>query len=126
MTSEVDEPSKQPQSSPLFKKGWLKPFPFEKAYGALGEMWGSGEIILDNVESMGLDMGDNGGDNGIVNFIKTKIFGKIEIKAWQLFTDKLHLREVLRDYCIQSAFVVVVETTNNKKYTVRCNNERCY
>ncbi|KAL2921606.1 A-kinase anchor protein 4 [Bienertia sinuspersici] len=59
-------------------------------------------------------------------FYQDKDFGKIEIKAWQLFTDELHLREVLRDCYIQSGFAVVVETANNKEYTVRCNDERCY
>ncbi|KAL2934933.1 Polyribonucleotide nucleotidyltransferase [Bienertia sinuspersici] len=52
-------------------------------------------------------------------------FGKIEIKAWQLYTDKYHLREVIRDYCIQSGFVVFLEVASNHKYTVRCNDERC-
>ncbi|KAL2935023.1 Alpha-methylacyl-CoA racemase [Bienertia sinuspersici] len=42
-------------------------------------------------------------------FYKEKEFGKIEIKAWKLYTDKYHLRDVIRDYCIQSGFDVVVE-----------------
>ncbi|KAL2900279.1 Uracil-DNA glycosylase, partial [Bienertia sinuspersici] len=58
-------------------------------------------------------------------FYKEKAFGKIEIKAWQLYTDKYHLRDVIRDYCIQSGFVVVVEVASNHKYTIRCNDERC-
>ena len=29
-----------------------------------------------------------------------KGFGNIEIKEWQIFTHKQHLRDVIRDYCI--------------------------
>lgn len=58
-------------------------------------------------------------------YYQEKEFGNIELKPWQLFTDKQHLREVLRDFCIQSGFAVVVDTANNRKYTVQCNDERC-
>ncbi|XP_021729409.1 uncharacterized protein LOC110696431 [Chenopodium quinoa] len=53
-------------------------------------------------------------------------FGKIVIKPWQLFTNKQHLRDVVRDYCIQSGFSVVVLKASNLRWTVKCsasNNE---
>ncbi|KAL2926493.1 Acetyl-coenzyme A carboxylase carboxyl transferase subunit alpha [Bienertia sinuspersici] len=37
----------------------------------------------------------------------------------------MHLRDVVRDYCIQSGFSIVVEKASNWVYTVRCNDERC-
>ncbi|KAL2934812.1 Transposase for insertion sequence element IS905 [Bienertia sinuspersici] len=52
-------------------------------------------------------------------------FGKITIKPWQLFTDKQHLRDVVRDYCIQTGFSIIVEKANNKKWTVLCSDEGC-
>ncbi|KAL2925032.1 1-deoxy-D-xylulose-5-phosphate synthase [Bienertia sinuspersici] len=52
-------------------------------------------------------------------------FGHIILKPWQLFTDKMHLRDVVRDYCIQSGFSIVVEKASNWVYTVRCSDERC-
>lgn len=52
-------------------------------------------------------------------------FGKIEIKPWQLFTDKQHLRDVVRDYAIQSAFSVVVDKANNLRWTVTCSSPHC-
>ncbi|KAL2901169.1 tRNA-2-methylthio-N(6)-dimethylallyladenosine synthase [Bienertia sinuspersici] len=52
-------------------------------------------------------------------------FSKITIKPWQLFTDKQHLRDVVRDYCIQTGFSIIVQKANNKKWTVLCSDERC-
>ncbi|KAL2892423.1 Zinc finger CCHC domain-containing protein 12 [Bienertia sinuspersici] len=52
-------------------------------------------------------------------------FGKIVLKPWQLFTDKQHLRDVVRDYCIQCGFSVIVPRANNSKYTVICSSGNC-
>ena len=52
-------------------------------------------------------------------------FGNIIIKPRQLFTDKKHLRDVVRDYCIQSGFAIVVQKANNKKWTVICSDVNC-
>ncbi|CAO2840852.1 unnamed protein product [Amaranthus hypochondriacus] len=46
-------------------------------------------------------------------------FGAIVLKPWQLFIDKQHLRDVVRDYCIQCGFSVVVVRAKNHRYTVR-------
>ncbi|KAL2899231.1 putative surface protein bspA-like [Bienertia sinuspersici] len=54
-----------------------------------------------------------------------KKWGDIVLKPWQLFTDKQHLRDVLRDYCIQCGFSVIVLSANNIKYTVTCSSEGC-
>ncbi|XP_010684421.1 uncharacterized protein LOC104898982 [Beta vulgaris subsp. vulgaris] len=50
---------------------------------------------------------------------------QIEIKPWQLFTDKQHLRDVVRDYAIQSGFSVVVDKANNFRWTVTCSSPHC-
>ncbi|KAL2933779.1 Replicase polyprotein 1a [Bienertia sinuspersici] len=52
-------------------------------------------------------------------------FGKITIKPWQLFTDKQHLRDVVRDYCIQTGFSIIMQKANNRKWTILCSDERC-
>ncbi|KAL2942689.1 Transposase for insertion sequence element IS905, partial [Bienertia sinuspersici] len=52
-------------------------------------------------------------------------FGKITIKPWQLFTDKQHLRDVVRDYCIQTGFSIIMQKANNLKWTVLCSDESC-
>ncbi|KAL2902276.1 Zinc finger CCHC domain-containing protein 12 [Bienertia sinuspersici] len=78
----------------------------------LGDLAGEGDLVWDDdCEDM-----DNYLQRLYRNseFYQDKDFRKIEIKEWQLFIDKLHLREVLRDYCIQSGFVVVVETANTR------------
>ncbi|KAL2944951.1 Zinc finger CCHC domain-containing protein 12 [Bienertia sinuspersici] len=56
---------------------------------------------------------------------KEEEFGKIEIKPWQIFTEKQHLRDTMRDYCIQNRFSIVVQKANNKIYTVLCSDQRC-
>ncbi|KAL2923288.1 Ribosome maturation factor RimP [Bienertia sinuspersici] len=52
-------------------------------------------------------------------------FGKIEIKPWQLFTDKQHLRDVIRDYAIQCGFSIIVDKANNSRYTIQCSADNC-
>ncbi|KAL2936838.1 EF-hand calcium-binding domain-containing protein 11 [Bienertia sinuspersici] len=52
-------------------------------------------------------------------------WSEIVLKPWQLFTDKQHLRDVLRDYYIQCGFSVIVLSVNNIKYTVICSSEGC-
>ena len=54
-----------------------------------------------------------------------KGFGNIVIKEWQLFTDKQHLRDVIRDYCIQTGFSEVVDKACKLRYTVRCSDANC-
>ncbi|KAL2944424.1 Sialidase [Bienertia sinuspersici] len=46
--------------------------------------------------------------------------GKIKLKPWQLFVDKDHLKEVLRDYCLQEGFALVVQKGDNGRYTAEC------
>lgn len=52
-------------------------------------------------------------------------FGKIGLKPWQIFMDKQHLRDVVRDYCIQSGFSIIVASANNLKYNVICRDMNC-
>ncbi|KAL2896048.1 Tagatose-6-phosphate kinase [Bienertia sinuspersici] len=57
---------------------------------------------------------------------KRKLFCRASQKwrtPWQLFIDKQHLRDVVRDYCIQYGFSVIVEKANNSRYTIRCTDE---
>ncbi|XP_057518427.1 uncharacterized protein LOC130799342 [Amaranthus tricolor] len=56
---------------------------------------------------------------------KDKGFENIVIKEWQLFTDKQHLRDVIRDYCIQSGFSVVVDKADRLRYTISCSEAKC-
>ncbi|KAL2895102.1 hypothetical protein RDABS01_011011 [Bienertia sinuspersici] len=52
-------------------------------------------------------------------------WGKIELEPWQLFTDKLYLRNIVRDYAIQCGFSIVVDKANNSRYTVQCAAQNC-
>ncbi|KAL2931317.1 ADP-ribosylation factor 6 [Bienertia sinuspersici] len=51
-------------------------------------------------------------------------FGHIVSKPCQLFTNKMHLRDVVRDNCIQPGFSIMVNKDSNWVYIVRCNDER--
>ncbi|KAL1805200.1 hypothetical protein ACET3Z_028268 [Daucus carota] len=42
-----------------------------------------------------------------------KEFGKIQLRPWMLFMDKAHLKSVVRDYCIQEGFAIVVDAAHN-------------
>ncbi|XP_021744262.1 uncharacterized protein LOC110710294 [Chenopodium quinoa] len=55
----------------------------------------------------------------------TMEFGKIILKPWQLFMDKAQLRDAVGDYCIQCGFSIIVDKTNNSRYTVQCGAENC-
>ncbi|XP_021740882.1 uncharacterized protein LOC110707185 [Chenopodium quinoa] len=52
-------------------------------------------------------------------------FGRIVSKPWQLFINKQHLRDVVRDYCIQCGFVIIVYYASNSRYIVRCSDAHC-
>ncbi|KAL2941354.1 hypothetical protein RDABS01_029704 [Bienertia sinuspersici] len=52
-------------------------------------------------------------------------FGRISIKDMVMFIDKKNVRDVVRDYCIQNGFSIVVDKANNKDWTVRCSEEGC-
>ncbi|KAL2892888.1 BRCA1-A complex subunit RAP80 [Bienertia sinuspersici] len=56
---------------------------------------------------------------------KDEGYGNIIPKPWLLFTEKQQLRDVIRNYYIQSGFSVVVERASNHQYTVRCSDQRC-
>lgn len=47
------------------------------------------------------------------------------LKPWQLFLNKQHLKEVIKDYCIQSGFSIVVDRANNNFYTILCSALHC-
>ncbi|XP_021713595.1 uncharacterized protein LOC110681779 [Chenopodium quinoa] len=89
----------------------------------------SGAIIHDNFAEV-FDDGDDD-DNYFMRLYrngelyKDEEFGKIILKPWKLFTDKQHLRDVVRDYCIQCGFFVVVDRATNLRYTVLCSAEGC-
>ncbi|KAL2926282.1 DNA ligase, partial [Bienertia sinuspersici] len=59
------------------------------------------------------------------NMYEEQKWGDILLKPWNLFTDKQHLRDVLRDYCIQCGFSIIILSANNIKYTVSCATEGC-
>lgn len=56
---------------------------------------------------------------------KDEEFGKIVIKEWKLFTDKQHFRDVVKDYCIQCGFSVIIDYANNSRYTIICSDQDC-
>ncbi|KAL2930197.1 Copper-exporting P-type ATPase [Bienertia sinuspersici] len=82
-----------------------------------GPIW---EDECDDIENYMAKLYKNG------EIYKDQEFGKIEIRPWQIYTDKQHLRDVVRDYCIQSGFSIVVEKANNQIYTARCSDETCF
>ncbi|KAL2925237.1 Formimidoylglutamase [Bienertia sinuspersici] len=49
-------------------------------------------------------------------------WGKIFLKARMLFNDKQHFKKVLRDYCIQCGFGIVVEKSSLTRFTATCLN----
>ncbi|XP_021747291.1 uncharacterized protein LOC110712855 [Chenopodium quinoa] len=51
--------------------------------------------------------------------------GRIRLRAWQLFMDKDHFRDVLRDFCVQEGFSLVVKKADNDRYTAECADLRC-
>ncbi|KAL2930826.1 Inactive 7-epi-sesquithujene synthase [Bienertia sinuspersici] len=51
--------------------------------------------------------------------------GKIRLKPWQLFVDKDHLKDVIRDFCIQEGFSLVVVKADNERYIEECADIRC-
>ena len=56
---------------------------------------------------------------------KDEGFGKIVLKPWQLFIDKQHLRDIVRDYCIQCGFAIIVDYASNFRYSVSCSDMSC-
>ena len=54
-----------------------------------------------------------------------KEFGKIQLRPWMLFMDKAHLKSVVRDYCIQEGFAIVVDAAHNIRYRCSCSSEVC-
>ncbi|KAL2893341.1 hypothetical protein RDABS01_009250 [Bienertia sinuspersici] len=61
----------------------------------------------------------------ISEMFKDEGYGKIVLKPWKIFLDKNHLKDVIRDYCIQSGFSIVVERANNRMYTILCSALNC-
>ncbi|XP_021849008.1 uncharacterized protein [Spinacia oleracea] len=97
----------------------------------------TGMVVVDNydpyVDDVWVDDGvDDDGDGNYFaklyrngEMFEEKENVKIELKPWHLFCDKNHLRDVVRDYCIQRGFSVVVDRANNSIYTVYCSAEGC-
>ncbi|XP_056691972.1 uncharacterized protein [Spinacia oleracea] len=97
----------------------------------------TGMVVMDNYDPYAADVwvDDGEDDDGDGNYFaklyrngemfEEKEDGKIELKPWQLFCDKNHLRDVVRDYCIQRGFSVVVDRANNSIYIVYCSAEGC-
>ncbi|KAK9733693.1 hypothetical protein RND81_04G085100 [Saponaria officinalis] len=73
--------------------------------------------------------GDDGGyiSQALANgeLYDDKEFGSIMLRPWQLFLDKQHFRYVLRDFCIQEGFYVIVHKTYHKRYTADCATANC-
>ncbi|KAL2928480.1 Altered inheritance of mitochondria protein 23 mitochondrial [Bienertia sinuspersici] len=51
--------------------------------------------------------------------------GKVRLRQWQLFVDKDHFKDVLRDFCVQEGFSLVVRKADNERYTAECADVRC-
>ncbi|KAL2903517.1 Phosphoenolpyruvate carboxylase [Bienertia sinuspersici] len=73
---------------------------------------------VDNDESYLNRMYKNG------EFYKGENFGDIVLKPWMLFSDKEHFKGVLRDYCIQSRFGIVIEKSSPRS-TATCQDFNC-
>ncbi|KAL2895808.1 EF-hand calcium-binding domain-containing protein 5, partial [Bienertia sinuspersici] len=58
-------------------------------------------------------------------FYEDAEWGKIVLKPWMLFSDKQHFKQVLRDYCIQCRFGIVVEKSSPTRFTATCLNLNC-
>ncbi|XP_021723907.1 uncharacterized protein LOC110691293 [Chenopodium quinoa] len=58
-------------------------------------------------------------------FAKNVKFGSIVLKPWIIFTDKAHFQFVLRDYCIQSGFAIVVDRSSPTRFTTQCLELNC-
>ncbi|KAL2937069.1 Methionyl-tRNA formyltransferase [Bienertia sinuspersici] len=58
-------------------------------------------------------------------FYKDEGWGKIVLKPWMLFSDKQHFQQVLRDYCIQCAFALLVEKSSPTRFTACCLDLNC-
>ncbi|XP_074304697.1 uncharacterized protein LOC141639481 [Silene latifolia] len=54
-----------------------------------------------------------------------KAFGSISLRSWMLFMDKEHFKDVLRDYCIQEGFYLIVLKADNTRYTAECGTVNC-
>ncbi|KAL2930320.1 Regulatory solute carrier protein family 1 member 1 [Bienertia sinuspersici] len=59
------------------------------------------------------------------DFIVNAEFGSIILKPWMIFTDKSHFLSVLRDYCIQSGFALVVDRSSPTRFTANCLEMNC-
>ncbi|KAH9626339.1 hypothetical protein KSS87_000571 [Heliosperma pusillum] len=54
-----------------------------------------------------------------------KEFGSIRLRPWMLFMDKEHFKDVVRDFCIQEGFYVIVLKADNSRYTAECATANC-
>ena len=52
-------------------------------------------------------------------------FGKITLKARDIFMEKEDLKDVVRDLCIQQGFYILVVRSDAKRYTVFCATAGC-
>lgn len=48
-----------------------------------------------------------------MKFYEDKEFGKIALKPWMIFLDKSHLKEKLKDYCMQEGFALNILWTDH-------------
>ncbi|XP_074270995.1 uncharacterized protein LOC141594912 [Silene latifolia] len=56
---------------------------------------------------------------------ENKVFCAIRLKPWQLFMDKDHFKDVLRHYCVQEGFSLVVVKAESNRYTADCATTDC-
>lgn len=54
-----------------------------------------------------------------------KDFGAIQLRPWNIFADKEHFKEVVKDFCIQEWFLIVVRRSDNHRYTAECDAIGC-
>lgn len=53
------------------------------------------------------------------------VFGGIKLSQWQRFSDKDHIKDVVRDFCIQEGFSVIVLKADDLRYTVESATKGC-
>lgn len=49
-------------------------------------------------------------------------WGSINLASWMLFHDKEHFKSVLRDYCIQCGFTLVVHKSSPSRFIAVCKD----
>ena len=55
----------------------------------------------------------------------TEVIGSIKLKPWMLFMDRDHFKDILKDFCIQEGFHIIVVKSDKFRYTAECATLGC-